>query len=495
MNINLIKSISFVAAIVAMCSFNHRHPAEKINDFYTVEDVATPDNIYPEVGGLAFLPNGKLAVCFHRGEVMIYDPKAKTWKQFAQGMHEPLGIMAVNNNELLVMQRPELTRLIDKNKDGVADEYQTVTDAWGLSGNYHEFAFGPVRDKDGNLFMSLNTASNGAGIWNEPRGEVSKAGREGRMYSAVPYRGWVVELTKDGKFVPYALGLRSPNGIGFDNDGNLWVTDNQGDWLGTSKLYNIQKDKFYGHAPSLVWRKGWDPNVVPYNMPVAKLDSMRTKENVLFPHNDISHSPTQMAIIPDNFGPYGGQMVVGEMDYAYLIRVMLEKVKGSYQGAVIKFLDSAGITRGNERIQFTPDGKSLYVGKTELTWVGGRGMQRITYKGGIPMDVLKMNLTDDGFKLTFTKPLALGRGITPNDYTFTNYHYEYHQAYGSNKFDVKPIKVTAVMVSADHKEVTLHLEKMQPGYVYALQIADNVLGEDGSRIANRKVWYTLNNTL
>ena len=111
------------------------------------------------------------------------------------------------------------------------------------------------------------------------------------------------------------------------------------------------------------------------------------------------------------------------------------------------------------------------------------------------MDILKMNLTTDGFKLTFTKPLALGRGAAPQDYTFTNYYYEYHQAYGSNKFDVKPIKVTSVQVSADYKEVTLHLEKMQPGYEYALQIADNVLGEDGSRLANRKIWYTLNNTL
>jgi hypothetical protein len=441
------------------------------------------------------LPNGNLAACFHRGEVMIYNPKTKVWKKFAEGLQDPLGLMAISNNEILVMQRGELTRLTDKDKNGVADEYQTVTDAWGLSGNYCEWGYGPVKDKDGNLFMSLNTASNGAGVWNETRGPISKYGKLGRMYSAVPYRGWVVMLTKDGKLIPYASGFRSPNGIGFDKDGNLWVTDNQGDWLGSSKMYHVQKDKFYGHAPSLVWTKGWDPEVNPLTIPVPKLDSMRTKETVFFPHNDISHSPTQMATIPDAFGPYGGQLVVGEMDYPHLIRVMLEKVKGQYQGAVIKFLDSVGITRGNERIQFTQDGKSLYLGKLELTWVGGRGMQRVTYKGGTPMDVLKMNLTTDGFKLTFTKPLALGRGSVPQDYNFTHFYYEYHQAYGSNKFDVKPVKVTSVQVSADRKEVTLHLENLKPGYVYALQVGNSVAGEDGAQIANKKMWYTLNNTL
>ena len=42
------------------------------------------------------------------------------------------------------MQRPELTRVKDTDGDGTADEYETVFDGFGMSGNYHEFAFGPA---------------------------------------------------------------------------------------------------------------------------------------------------------------------------------------------------------------------------------------------------------------------------------------------------------------------------------------------------------------
>src|SRR3546814_19278768 len=123
------------------------------------------------------------------------------------------------------MQRAERTRLTDTDGDGKADEYQTVTDDFGLSGNYCEFGYGPVKDKDGNLYISLNTASNGAGIWDEQRGPVNPLGRPGRMYSAVPYRGWVMKLTPEGKLEPYAMGFRSTDGIGFAGKGNFFVTD------------------------------------------------------------------------------------------------------------------------------------------------------------------------------------------------------------------------------------------------------------------------------
>jgi hypothetical protein len=490
-----VKILGGIAAAVLLYSFVFKKAPESINDFYTVADIDIPGRVYPEIGGLALMPNGNIAACFHRGEVMIYNPKTKAWKMFAQGLHDPLGLAAISNNELLVPQRAELTRLVDKNKDGVAEDYITVTDEWGLSGNYCEFTYGPVKDKKGNMYMSLNTASNGDGVWKELRGEFSKGGKEGRMYSAVPYRGWVMKLSPDGKITPYALGFRSPNGLGIDKDDNIWITDNQGDWLGSSKMYHVEEGKFYGHAPSLAWRKGWDPNVTPINVPVKTLDSMRTKEAIVFPHGDISHSPTQMQQIPAAFGPYGGQMLVGEMDYPRLIRVMVEKVKGAFQGACIPFLDSAGLTRGNERLLFTADGKSLYVGKTAYTWVGGNGLQRIDFKGGVPMDVLNMNLTQDGFKLTFTRPLAHGVGSVPQDYKFTNYYYEYHQAYGSNKFGVKEVKVTGVKVSADRKEAYITLDKLQPGYVYYLQLDKRVASEDGMPLANKKLWYTLNNTL
>ena len=91
-----------------------------INDYYNVENIPTPKGLDPQIGGLTFLPNGRLAACFHRGEVYIYNLKTKEWKLFADGLHEPSGIIAEDNHTLVVMQRPELTLLRDTDGDGEA---------------------------------------------------------------------------------------------------------------------------------------------------------------------------------------------------------------------------------------------------------------------------------------------------------------------------------------------------------------------------------------
>ena len=237
-----------------------------------------PDGLTSETGAIEFLPDGRLVAGFLRGEIMIYNPSTKKWKLFAEGLQEPLGLLVISASEYLVMQRPELTRIKDTDGDGTADLYETVTDDFGLTGNYHEFNYGPLKDKAGNLFVAFNLASPNGSIRPEVRGRLDTLGRRPgkEMFSVVPNRGWIMKLTTAGKLVPYAMGLRSPNGLAFDLNGNLLVTDNQGDWKGTSTLYNIKDDGFYGHPASLIWKKDWHQGS-PFDVPVPTLDSMRTK--------------------------------------------------------------------------------------------------------------------------------------------------------------------------------------------------------------------------
>ena len=463
----------------------------RLEGFYAVEDIPLPAGLTPEVGGMDFMPDGRLMVAFHRGEVMIYDPATQEWSLFAEGLHDPLGVRVLSNHEALVMQRPELTKLIDADRDGTAETYRTVTDDFGMSGNYHEFAFGPVADAEGNLYISLNCASSNAGVWEEVRGSYNPLGHGKGMYSSVPYRGYVMKLTPEGKLTPWANGFRSPDGLGFDQQGNLFVTDNQGDWLGISKLYHVEKDKFYGHPSSLVWRDGW--NVDPLTLPVATLDSLRTRAAVLFPHTIMANSPTQPLVIPDNtkFGPFAGQLLVGEMDYPRIMRVMLEKVQGEYQGACVNFIDSMNLSIGNHRLAFAPDG-SLWIGKTAYVWVGDKGIQRVTYQGGRPMDVLRMSVTPRGFDLTFTRPVDRTAAADPATYYVQRYYYEYHQEYGSPQMDMAPVPVQAVTVSDDGTQVALTLPALQPGYVYDVQIT-GLQSEQGVPLINNRLFYTLNN--
>lgn len=454
---------------------------------YVAETIPLPPGLTAEVGGMDFLPDGRLAVAFHRGEVMLFNPKTKTWSRFAEGLHDPLGVMAVSNSELLVMQRPELTRVRDGNGDGRADEFSVVSDEFGISGNYHEFAFGPVRDREGNLFIALNAASNGAGIRPELRGEYNPLGRQGRMYSCVPYRGWVMKIGKDGKTTPFALGFRSPNSLGFDAAGRLLVCDNQGDWLGTSKLYHVRKGKFYGHPSSLVWDENF-PKIDPLKLPVKTLDSMRTVESVAFPHGYLANSPTQPVFDNTNgkFGPFAGQTFVGEMDHPFLIRTLLEEVDGVTQGAAIPF-PVKGLRRGNNRLAFAPDG-TLWVGQTAHGWVGAEGLQRIRHTGGPVMEILAVSLTKTGFDLTFTQPLAAADTAL---FHVKRFYYEYHQAYGSKKFEEKPVPVNAVRLSPDGRTVSLELAELKPGFIHEITLG-NVASRTGTKPLGRLVCYTLN---
>ena len=82
---------------------------------YSVIDIPPPPTKFKniQIDGLTFLPNGKLVVCLPSGEIFYRDNKGEKWELFAEGLHNPLGVLALSNSELIVTQRPELTRIRD----------------------------------------------------------------------------------------------------------------------------------------------------------------------------------------------------------------------------------------------------------------------------------------------------------------------------------------------------------------------------------------------
>ena len=278
-----------------------------------------------------------------------------------------------------------------------------------------------------------------------------------------------------------------------DLRGNLFVTDNQGDWVGSSKLFHVKKGRFYGHAISLTWREGFKDE--PLKMPVAELDKLRTRAAVVFPHGSMANSPTQvLAIGPKaKFGPFTGQLLVGEMNKARIMRVMLEEVDGELQGACIPFLDGKPLRNGNNRFAWAPDG-SLYVGHTKHTWAGNQGIQRVVWSGKVGFHVHSMNLTKTGFRLTFTRPVDKTVAADPATWSFKRYYYEYHRGYGSKQYDVTPVEVKAARVSADGKQVELELAELKAWHIHDLNI-NKLKSADGRPLANSYLSYTLNRLL
>jgi hypothetical protein len=456
---------------------------------YRIATIPVPPGIVLEVGGLAFRPDGKLLACTRRGDVWLISrptdetPGALTFKKFAEGLHEPLGLL-VEGKDVYVTQRPELTRLRDTDDDDVADDLFTVCDKWGVSGDYHEFAFGPARHKGGNFYVTLNVGFGG--------GHQSKA----------PWRGWCVEITPDGKLTPFATGLRSPNGVRFSPEGDLFYCDNQGEWVETNKMHHIRRGDFFGHQAGLRWvPQSPFRDVLKTSYKQGMLyDGQRggfpehTPPCIWFPYGRMGQSVSEPIwdTTGGKFGPFAGQCFVGDQTRSSVMRVYLEKINGRYQGACFPF--RSGFQCGINRLAFAPDG-SLFAGQTNRGWgsIGGKseGLQRLIYTGVLPFEVHSMKLTRTGFDLTFTKPVDAARAGKASAYGLQSFTYIYSSHYGSAEVDRRAEKVSGVKVSADRRTVSLAVPDLRRGRLYELRI-DDVPSADGDGLLHSEAYYTLN---
>ncbi len=452
------------------------------------------------MGGLGFTPEGELAVAMRRYGILIAKPQADptkfAWRSFSDDiLHNTCGLQVVSKGEMIISTMDDLVRVKDTDNDGIADSYQVICDDWGITGNYHETNMlapdGP-NAKNG-WWLAIGTASHNGPVFTNVRGTYSPIGQRGRNFSGANWKGWVVHISPDGRLEPYAKGFRANNGIGIGPDGKMWVTDNQGDWRGTSPLYHVTKDGFYGHPSSLVWDKNFTSDVDndPLKHPLEKLDAMRTRAAVEFPQGSMCNSPSEPVFdTKGKFGPFAGQMFVGDVAGGRILRVMLEEVDGMMQGACIKFVDK-DLRAGNNRLVFSPDGTQLYTGQTMRGWgQPAEGLQRITFTGAMPFDVKAMTLTKDGFVVTFTKPVDPVGGARPGSYKAKRFYYGYGPQYGSPKRDETELKVTSVTLSADGLSATLVIDGIQKDRLVELGLDLNAA--DGTRIRQPTLCYTIN---
>lgn len=459
---------------------------------YHVETIALPTGVAFGVGGLDFAGDGTLFVSTREGQVWTY--AGGHWHLFAEGLHEPLGISVDRQTrQVFVVQRPELTELIDADGDGRAETFRTVCAAWGLTDNYHEYAYGLVRDAQGWFYGTLNTTLSfpdwaGSEKWNLGRVH------EGKMGRAAAHRGWSFRVSPDGRFEPWSVGMRSPCGIGIRGDGELFYTDNQGDWVAVCGLHVMRKGRFHGHPSSLADDPdyaGVDLNAIP----VAEYDRRRSPPAVYFPYGDLSNSAGEPVFdeTGGKFGPFTGQAFIGDQTRSNVFRVALEEVAGDYQGCVVDFVDH--LQSGVVRSRFAADG-SLWVGETGRGW-GSRGeakygLQRIVWDGvTVPFAIHSVSLLRTGFEVRFTLPVDAARAAQREAWTVRRWRYEYRPEYGSPKIDEieVPLEAIAVTVAADARSVRLELP-LQAGWVYELTV--DVDGAGGEPLCNRVAWYTLN---
>jgi azurin/glucose/arabinose dehydrogenase len=464
---------------------------EKEEDYYKLTTLPIPENVVLEVGGLAALPDGRLAVSTRRGEVwVISNPYMANnarphFTRFAQGLHEPLGL-AYKNGALYLSQRSELTRLQDTNGDGKADLFESVY-AWPLSGNYHEYAYGPVIQPDGSMLVTLNL------------------GWVGRGNSPVPWRGWLLSITPEGEMTPVASGLRSPAGFARLSSGDIFYSENQGDWVGSGRMTHLRPGDFAGNPAGLAWTSlpGSPLQLKPTDIPdtgepmyeVAKKVPGLKPPAIWFPHGILGISTA--AILEDTtggaFGPFAGQLFVADQGHSKIMRVALEQVDGEYQGATFPFRE--GFSSGLLRLVWGQDG-SMFGGMTSRGWGStGKdpyGLQRLEWTGKVPFEIMTMRAQPDGFELEFTQPVDPAAAADPGLYQMTGFNYKYHHNYGSPVINKEPCPVRKVVVSADGRKVRLVVGNLRKGYIHELKV-EGLRSAENKLLLHDVAYYTLNN--
>jgi hypothetical protein len=458
----------------------------KESDFYKLESYEIPEGVNLEAGGLHFYGE-KLAVSSRRGDVYLVenpladDLKQAKFKLFASGLHEVLGLTE-RDGWLYATQRCEVSRLKDEDGDGRADIVETVCDKWGITGDYHEYAFGSEFDKDGNMWVVLCLT--------------------GSFNSNAEYRGWCVRVSADGTMTPTCSGIRSPGGIGANSTGDVFYTDNQGPWNGTCSLKHLRPGSFQGHPGGNGWfsetkaigERPKDPASGSRMMVEAKKIPELEPPAIYFPYKKMGQSASGVAcdVSKGKFGVFENQLFVGDQTFSTIMRVSLEKVQGHYQGACFPFREGFG--SGSLSAEFMPDG-SLIVGGTNRGW-GSRGkkpfaLERLRWTGKVPFEIHEMHAKKDGFELTFTHPVDSKTAGNPDSYKLGTYAYIYQASYGSPEVDHTTPTIDKVTVAEDGKSVRLFVTGLQEGHVHELH-SDGVRSADGLPLLHNEAYYTLN---
>jgi len=462
--------------------------AKKEAQFYKIIDVPIPDDVLLEVGGLALTDKDELGVSTRRGEVWLIDKpysQMPTYKKFASGLHEPLGLN-FKDNSFYLSQRGELTRLQDTDGDDKADVYKTIY-SWPLSGNYHDYSYGPKFKKNGNMLVTLNLSWIGHGA------------------SLSKWRGWLLEITPEGEMTPIATGLRSPSGFVLNAEEDVFYTENQGDWVGSGRMTHLEKGDFAGNPEGLVWTG--EPNS-PLNLKMEDIEeqsglslyeySKKVPElkapAIWFPHTilGISTSDILYDTTGGKFGPFDGQLFVGDQGHSKVMRVFMEKVNGVYQGASFNFVE--GFSSGILRMIWGSD-NSMFVGMTSRGWgstgIDEYGLQRLVWNGKMPFEIKTMKALDDGFLLEFTKPVNRAIASKTSSYEMTSFNYKYQNIYGSPIVNQQKGAVEKIEISKDGLSVKLTIRGMRLGFIHQMKIP-NLKAESGEKLLHDTGYYTLN---
>lgn len=424
-------------------------------DALVVDTLTLPfDNPYKAlmfVGGHDFFHSplpADAALCTLHGDVWLIsglDDKLEklTWKRFATGLFQPLGLKIVKN-QIYVVGRDQITRLHDLNGDGEADWYENFNNDGQVTANGHEYVACLETDSEG-WFYFLKGNANGA----------------------TDHDGCLLRVSPDGqKLEVVATGFRNANGLGIGPAGNdgreiLTVAPQEGEWTPGSAIVEVVRGGFHGYTPSA----HRDPPPTEFVQPLCWIPRLQDNS-----------CGGQVWVPPQTWGPLGGQMLHLSYGTSRMFVVPRETLHGEQadpivQGATVPLplTFESGIMRG----RFHPSDGNLYVSGLR-GWVSNAAKdgcwQRVRATGKTLDVPVAFETHRNGLLIRFSDRLDAEAAEDIDNYRVQRWNYRWSAAYGSPEFKVSNPRDEG----RDEVEVlsATHVRNLNGGDAVFLQLAD-----------------------
>ena len=430
---------------------------------YVLDEIAIPDenpwkrNI--RFADIAFFTDGRAALVTFDGDVWIAsglggDMKAVTWKRFATGFHEPLGL-AIRKDEVFVNDRNGLWRLVDSDLTGEADIHEMFCNLYAQTAETREFAAG------------VKTAPDGSFV-------ISKGGQQGTTIGK--YNGSVLRIAADGKsFEVLGWGFREPF-IGIHpKTGMVTVSDQQGNYVPATPIHILKGNEYHGYLSGLLPKE-------KYPAPIAE-------PLTWIPHPVNSSAVGQVWLTDAKMGLLTDAMIHIGYNRPELFLVRMNERGSRPQAAVISLTRDLGFAPINGAV--SPKDGQLYVTGMQIwgsTSTNISGLMRVRYTGApspLPREIVPM---DKGILLRFDVPLDASQATNLASYSLERWNYKRTASYGSPHFKLDgskgtdPIAPSSVYLAMDAKSVFIGVPDMKP--VMQMRLGWGLAIQGGATFAN-----------
>jgi mono/diheme cytochrome c family protein len=465
--------------------------------------------------GIAWDAHNRLLFCTLKGEVCAAadsdgDGLEDQSMTVIDGLPTPYGLIShepvepqLADQELHVITKTSLQRVLFGK---VLGDFQplvgSLSSGWGATDDYHDWAVGLIRGENGEYYIALPCQQ-------DQRSEAA-ANLRGKLLKLVPRK-----KTKDNldlyDIEVVSAGHRFPMGMARNRDGELFVTDNQGNYNPFNELNHVRKGAHFGFINALEKQAGFEPPPLtepainiphPWTRSVNGICFLDTPSRVGSAHQSPAADEKVGTAHPPStslYGPLEGHLVGCEYDTRRLIRMSLQKIGDTYQGAAyplsIPTEDVEKGLLGPIVCAIKPTTGELYVGEIrDSGWGASNNIGQIVKikiePEKLPCGIAEVRAISTGFTIDFFQPVDRAKAADPASYTIQSYRRESTPAYGGPDLDRRTERIAHIELSQDGKRATLKLAELRPRHVYELKLKN--LAPENATFHPDEAHYTLN---